>query len=88
MLGHKSGRITTHYSAAELENLVEAANRISDHKRQCSVLTLLKRVEDNGCKSNSDTSLFEKETFGEEVTKSNPHKIPTIKVVEKKRAVS
>jgi integrase len=28
LLGHKSGRITTHYSAAELENLIEAANRV------------------------------------------------------------
>lgn len=25
LLGHKSGRITTHHSAAELENLIEAA---------------------------------------------------------------
>ena len=82
------GRITTHYSAAELENLIEAANKISDHKRQCSVLTLLKRVEDNGCEFHFNTNLFEKETFGEEVTKSNPHKIPTTKVVEEKRAIS
>ena len=28
LLGHKSGRITTHYSAAELENLIEAANEV------------------------------------------------------------
>lgn len=28
LLGHRSGRITTHYSAAELENLLEAANRV------------------------------------------------------------
>ena len=27
LLGHRSGRITTHYSAAELTNLIEAANR-------------------------------------------------------------
>ena len=26
--GNKSGRITTHYSAAELENLIEAANLV------------------------------------------------------------
>lgn len=30
LLGHKSGRITTHYSAAELENLVVAANRVCE----------------------------------------------------------
>ena len=42
LLGHKSGRITTHYSAAELENLIEAANRMcgensrsSFHANQC-----------------------------------------------------
>jgi integrase len=28
LLGHKSGRITTHYSAAELGNLIAAANRV------------------------------------------------------------
>lgn len=27
LLGHRSGRITTHYSAAELSRLLEAANR-------------------------------------------------------------
>lgn len=28
LLGHRSGRITTHYSAAELSKLIEAANRV------------------------------------------------------------
>lgn len=28
LLGHKSGRITTHYSQAELENLIDAANNV------------------------------------------------------------
>jgi hypothetical protein len=28
LLGHKSGRITTHYSKPELENLVADANRV------------------------------------------------------------
>lgn len=28
LLGHKSGKITTHYSKAELENLIVAANRV------------------------------------------------------------
>src|SRR5476649_2099301 len=43
LLGHKSGRITTHYSAAELNNLIEAANKVCD-RRRCSgtVLTLLR----------------------------------------------
>ena len=30
LLGHRSGRITTHYSAAELSRLIEAANRVCD----------------------------------------------------------
>ena len=28
LLGHKAGRITTHYSAAELRNLIAAANKV------------------------------------------------------------
>lgn len=31
LLGHRSGKITTHYSAAELAKLIEAANRACDH---------------------------------------------------------
>jgi integrase len=30
LLGHRSGRITTHYSGAELSKLIEAANRVCD----------------------------------------------------------
>ena len=30
LLGHKSGRITTHYSAAELWKLLEAANKVCE----------------------------------------------------------
>jgi integrase len=30
LLGHHSGRITTHYSAAELTGLLDAANRVCD----------------------------------------------------------
>lgn len=33
LLGHRSGRITTHYSAAELSRLLEAANRVCDDSR-------------------------------------------------------
>jgi hypothetical protein len=28
LLGHKSARITTHYSAAEISNLIDAANKV------------------------------------------------------------
>lgn len=43
LLGHKSGRITTHYSAAELQNLFDAANKVCINKGNTPVLTLLKR---------------------------------------------
>jgi hypothetical protein len=44
LLGHKSGRITTHYSAAELQNLIEAANRVCEqNSRKSPALVLLKQ---------------------------------------------
>lgn len=44
LLGHKSGRITTHYSAAELQNLIEAANKVcGENSRKSPALVLLKR---------------------------------------------
>jgi integrase len=44
LLGHRSGRITTHYSAAELQNLVDAANRVcGDESRKSPALVLLKQ---------------------------------------------
>jgi integrase len=39
LLGHKSGRITTHYSAAELENLIAAADRVCEEKSHKSPTT-------------------------------------------------
>ena len=44
LLGHKSGRVTTHYSAAELGNLIEAANRVcGENSRKSPALVVLKR---------------------------------------------
>lgn len=44
LLGHKSGRITTHYSQAELGNLIAAANRVcGDESRKSPALVILKR---------------------------------------------
>jgi integrase len=44
LLGHKSGRITTHYSEAELSNLIEAANRVCGrNSRKSPALVLLKQ---------------------------------------------
>jgi len=38
LLGHRSGRITTHYSQAELSNLLEAANLIIQSRRESKEL--------------------------------------------------
>ncbi len=42
LLGHRSGKITTHYSSAELQNLYEAANKVCVERRNGVVLTLLR----------------------------------------------
>ncbi|MCU7916868.1 MAG: hypothetical protein KZQ99_03020 [Candidatus Thiodiazotropha sp. (ex Dulcina madagascariensis)] len=38
LLPYISGRITTHYSAAELENLIEAANRVCGENSRTGVV--------------------------------------------------
>jgi integrase len=44
LLGHKSGRVTTHYSAAELGNLITAANRVcGENSRKSPALVVLKQ---------------------------------------------
>ena len=44
LLGHESGRITTHYSAAELHNLLEAADKVSgENSRKSPAMTILNR---------------------------------------------
>jgi len=44
LLGHKSGRITTHYSQVELENLVIAANKVcGNDSRKTPALVILKK---------------------------------------------
>ncbi|MEE9451212.1 MAG: tyrosine-type recombinase/integrase [Gammaproteobacteria bacterium] len=44
LLGHKSNRITTHYSAAELYNLIAAANKVCNSKDNRPKLVLLKNA--------------------------------------------
>lgn len=46
LLGHKSGRITTHYSVAELKNLFEAVNKVCEQGESYPTLALLKRKSD------------------------------------------
>lgn len=44
LLGHRSSRITTHYSAAELTSLLEAANRVCEAgSRKTPALVVRKR---------------------------------------------
>ncbi len=44
LLGHKSGRITTHYSAPELANLIAAAEKVcEENSRKSPAITLLRR---------------------------------------------
>jgi len=43
LLGHKSGRTTTHYSAAELGNLIAAAERVcGEDSRKSPALVVLR----------------------------------------------
>ena len=43
LLGHKSGRITTHYSSAELRHLIKAANTVCQ-RSGAPTLTVLRLV--------------------------------------------
>ncbi len=47
LLGHRSGRITTHYSSAELQNLFDAANKVCDQNKQSGVVLTLLRNPNN-----------------------------------------
>ncbi len=44
LLGHKSGRITTHYSGAELSKLIEAAESVCDRGKGKPELVVLRRL--------------------------------------------
>ena len=46
LLGHRSGRITTHYSAAELSRLLEAANSVcqKETNAHASEIVVLRRI--------------------------------------------
>lgn len=44
LLGHRSGRITTHYSAPELRRLLEAANQVCSVERGRPELVVLRRL--------------------------------------------
>ena len=48
LLGHRSGRITTHYCAPELARLLEGANRISERDQHRPELVILRRRNELG----------------------------------------
>lgn len=43
LLGHKGKNVTTHYSQAELENLIRASNKIAERDSRAPTLLILKR---------------------------------------------
>jgi integrase len=47
LLGHKSSRITTHYSAGEIQNLIHAANKVCRRGGSASALTIIKNAREN-----------------------------------------
>ena len=44
LLGHRSGRMTTHYSAAELTKLIDAANKVCEREGKKPELVVLRRL--------------------------------------------
>ncbi len=42
LLGHKSYRITTHYSSVEIRHLIEMANRVCDRQRSTPTLSFIR----------------------------------------------
>lgn len=68
LLGHKSGRITTHYSAAEISNLIAASNKICDTTQKFSgpTLTLLKCVGQVPTKIGMQGSIMQAQAYTED----------------------
>lgn len=44
LLGHRAGRLTTHYSAVELSHLIEAANSVCERTGPRQDLVVLRRL--------------------------------------------
>lgn len=70
LLGHKSGKITTHYSTAELENLYQAANRVCETKKNGITMSLLRNPNLNLYNS---VNLHQRTTLEKEVININAH---------------
>ncbi|HHT9167039.1 MULTISPECIES: tyrosine-type recombinase/integrase [Legionella] len=53
LLGHRSGRITTHYSSAELQSLYQAANKVCENRKSGVILTLLRNPKSRPASQNT-----------------------------------
>ncbi len=69
LLGHKSGRVTTHYSAAELSQLIAAANRVCEKNGNSPEIIVLRSKFQN-VPQNSRKAQFLKEEKGANPLKS------------------
>ena len=57
LLGHKSTRVTTHYSAAELSRLLDAAERVVDRDRRRPDLLILKGAQQTAARKTNERAL-------------------------------
>jgi integrase len=57
LLGHHSGRITTHYSAADLSRLIEAANSVCERDGRRPELVVLRSTELRGSRKSHATPI-------------------------------
>ncbi len=55
LLGHKSERMTTHYSAPDLARLIEAANKVSVHRPATILRVARKRSPQNSPQTESES---------------------------------
>jgi integrase len=56
LLGHRSGRITTHYSAAELSRLIDAANKVCRAQAMPELVVLRGTIQDRSRKTPAKNS--------------------------------
>lgn len=69
LLGHRSGRITTHYSAAELSRLLKAANIVCHRNSNSGKSEIVFCAESNAPGQDADTGIFN--PFGNFSSQSN-----------------
>ncbi len=46
LLGHRSGRITTHYSSAELQSLYQAANKVCENRKSGGDINVIEKPKE------------------------------------------